>query len=191
MPRAAPRSCKSASRALPASDAPPRTAIAMNSRGRPQVRAMQAADAAIVVAMAQELAAHVGDPPPALREADLVRDTSGPQRWGECFVVEIDGEIIGYAIACRAFEAHTGRTRLLLGDLYVRPAVRGSGAGRALMTAIARQALALGCDALTWELWRMISAGAAFYRKLKAEDVADRAVMRLGEEKLRAIVAEG
>ena len=58
------------------------------------------------------------------------------------------------------------------------------------MTAVARHALQRGCDAVYWELWRMNSAGAAFYRELRAEEVADLAVMRLDRDRLASIAAE-
>ena len=153
------------------------------------VRAIQARDGATVVALACELATHVGDPPPLLRASDLVRDSSGADRWFDCLVVEIAGEIVGYATASKAFEVHTGKRRLWLGDVYVRPSARRNGAGRALVVALARNALALGCDALYWELWRKNVEGAAFYRELMAEEAADLAVMCLSADRLAAIVA--
>jgi GNAT superfamily N-acetyltransferase len=76
---------------------------------------------------------------------------------------------------------------LWLGDFYVRPDARRGGVGRALMTAVARHALDLGCDAVYWELWRMNSAGAAFYRSLGAEEAIDLAVMRFDQDRLAAL----
>ena len=89
-------------------------------------------DAEAVVAMAAELAAALEDPTPDLDAARFVRDGFGPDRWFECLIAEIDGEPVGFALICRGFEAHTGKRRLWLGDLYVRTAARRSGAGRAL-----------------------------------------------------------
>ena len=154
------------------------------------IRSMRPADAAAVVAMAHELAAHVGDPPPALRESDLVKDCIGPHPWFDCLVAEIADEIVGYTIACRGFEAHTGKKRLWLGDLYVRSTARRNGAGRALIAAIAQHALALGCDAVYWELWRKNVAGEAFYRKLAAEEAPELSLMRFDKNRLAAIVAQ-
>jgi GNAT superfamily N-acetyltransferase len=159
----------------------------MTGVDRPIVRPMRPADATTVVAMARELASSVDDPPPALQEADLVKDGSGPERWFDCLVAEIAEQTVGYAIACKAFEAHTGKKRLWLGDLYVRPAARRNGAGSALIAAMARHALALGCDAVYWELWRTNVAGEAFYRKLVADEAVDLAVMRLDKNRLAAI----
>jgi GNAT superfamily N-acetyltransferase len=154
---------------------------------RPIVRAMRPQDAADIVAMARELAAAVEDPEPKLTQADLMRDGAGPERWFDCLVAEVAGHLVAYALVCKGFEAHTAKRRLWLGDFYVRPDARRCGVGRALMTAVARHARELGCDAVYWELWRMNSAGEAFYRNLGAEEAIDLKVMRLDRDRLAAL----
>ena len=149
------------------------------SNRTPYVRTALPSDAEVVVAMAAELAAAVEDPTPDLDVARFVRDGFGPDRWFECLVAEIDGEPVGFALICRGFEAHTGKRRLWLGDLYVRNSARRSGAGRSLMAAVAGRALDLDCEAVYWELWRPNTLGRAFYEGLDAEETADLAVMRL------------
>lgn len=153
----------------------------------PIVRVMRPQDAAAVTAMARALAAAVGDPAPKLTEADLIRDGAGPERWFDCLVAEVAGRVAAYALVCRGFEAHTASKRLWLGDFYVAQDARRNGIGRALMTAVARHALRLGCDAVYLELWRMNSAGDAFYRSFQAEEVADLAVIRLDRHRLASI----
>jgi GNAT superfamily N-acetyltransferase len=154
---------------------------------RPTVRAMRPEDAAAIVDMARALAAAVGDPEPGLTEADLLRDGTGPERWFDCLVAEVAGGLVAYAVTCKAFEAHTASRRLWLGDFYVRPQARRNGTGRALMAAVARHALQHRCEAVYWELWRMNTAGQAFYRRLGAEEVADIGVMRLDKAHLAAL----
>jgi GNAT superfamily N-acetyltransferase len=161
----------------------------MTDGSRPTIRPMRPGDATEVIEMARELATAVGDPEPGLAPADLIRDGFGPQPWFQCLVAELVGELVGYALMCRGFEAHTAKRRLWLGDLYVRPRARRGGTGRALMAAVARHALELGCDAVYWELWRMNAAGAAFYRNLTAEEAVDLAVMRFEKNRLMAIAA--
>ena len=153
------------------------------------VRAMRPEDAADVVVMARALAAAVGDTEPNLVESDLIRDGSGPERWFDCLVAEVSGRLGGYVLMCKGFEAHTASRRLWLGDFYVRPDVRRNGVGSALMTAVARHALQLGCEAVYWELWRMNVVGDAFYRRLRAEEAADLAVMRFDRTRLSEIAA--
>ena len=154
------------------------------------VRSMRPEDAPAVVAMARALAAAVDDPEPPLAPADLVRDGSGPQAWFDCLIAELAGHPVAYAVLCKGFEAHTAKRRLWIGDLYVEPQARRAGVGHALLSAIARHALALGCDAVYWELWRMNHAGEAFYRKLRADTADDLAVMRFEKDRLADIAAE-
>jgi GNAT superfamily N-acetyltransferase len=154
----------------------------------PIVRAMRPEDAAGVLDMACELAAAVGDPEPSLAEADLIRDGTGPERWFDCLVADVAGRLVAYALVCKGFEAHTAKKRLWVGDFYVRPDARRNGIGHALMRAVARHALQLGCDAVYWELWRLNTAGEAFYRGLGAEEAVDLAVMRFDRDRLAALV---
>jgi GNAT superfamily N-acetyltransferase len=144
-------------------------------------------DAQAVVAMAAELAAALEDPTPDLDAPRFVRDGFGPDRWFECLIAEIDGEPVGFALICRGFEAHTGKRRLWLADLYVKTAARRSGAGLALMARVASRALNLDCDGVYWELWRPNALGRAFYEGLNAEENRALAVMRLGGAGLLAI----
>jgi GNAT superfamily N-acetyltransferase len=156
------------------------------SNRKPNVRVALPADAEVIAAMAAELAAAVKDPRPDFDAARFIRDGFGPDRWFECLIAEIEGQPVGYALMCRGFEAHTGKRRLWLGDLYVRAAARRGGAGRSLMAAVASRALELDCEAVYWELWRPNALGKAFYERLAAEEAADLAVMRLGGERLSA-----
>ncbi len=153
------------------------------------VRPMRAEDAAEVVAMARALAAAVDDPDPPLTAADLVANGLGAERWFDCLVVEADGSLVGYALYCRAFEAHTAQRRLWLGDLFVRPQARRASAGRALMAALARSALELGCAGIHWELWRLNGLGRAFYDELGAIVESDLALLRLDRASLIALAA--
>lgn len=151
---------------------------------------MLAEDAGAVVAMARELALSVADPPPALDAERLVRDAYGAERWFECFVAEHDGVLVGYVLACRGFEAHTGKRRLWMGDLFIREKARRLGAGKMLIAAIAKHALALGCDAVYWELWRLNATGKAFYDRLVAEEATDLAIMRFDRARLMELATQ-
>ena len=139
------------------------------SNRTPFVRTALPSDAEVVVAMAAELAAAVADPTPDLDAARFVRDGFGPDRWFECLVVEIGDEPIGFALICRGFEAHTGKRRLWLGDLYVRAAARRSGAGRSLMAAVASRALDLDCEAVYWECVSLKSCALENFMRFRSD----------------------
>ena len=148
----------------------------MSEQGKLTIRAMAAADAAIVVAMARELAAVLDDPVPALEPGDLIRDGMGLERWFDCLVAVVDNRVVGYAMACRGYEAHIGKRRLWLSDLYVRKDARRIGAGGALMAAIARLARDQQCEVVYWDLWRLNHVGKAFYESLGASEIDDLAI---------------
>ena len=157
---------------------------------RTSIRLAEPRDADAIIDMARELAAAVKDPPPEIDAARLIAHVFGDERWCDCFVAVHEGSPVAYALVCRAFEAHTGQRRLWLGDLYVRPEARRSGTGRALMRAIARHALRLGCAAIYWELWRENAIGKRFYCALAAEVVDDLAILGLGPGRLAELAGE-
>jgi GNAT superfamily N-acetyltransferase len=150
------------------------------------IRPMASGDAVAVAEMARELAAVLYDPEPALDPNDLARDGIGPERWFDCLVAEVGGRLIGYAMACRGYEAHIGKRRLWLSDLYVRAHARRTGAGRALMLAVARLAMVQGCDTIYWDLWRLNRIGKAFYESLGAVEDGDLAIWRVASSRLAA-----
>jgi len=148
------------------------------------IRPMRAEDAAAVAQLARELTAAVEDPEPVLNASDLVRDGMGPERWFDCLVAVAAGAIVGYAMICRGYEAHIGKRRLWVGDLYVRKEARRMGVGRALMIAVARHASAQGCEAVYWDLWRFNRAGRSFYESLGAAEIGDVAIWRVSSRSL-------
>jgi GNAT superfamily N-acetyltransferase len=152
------------------------------------VRSMAAADAAALAELARELAAALEDPEPALDPSDLIRDGTGPERWFDCLVAV--GNVIGYVMMCRGYEAHMAKRRLWVSDLYVRPHARRSGAGRALMAAVARVAISQGCESVYWDLWRLNRVGKAFYESLGAVEIGDLAIWHAGSRPLAAASEE-
>lgn len=66
------------------------------------------------------------------------------------FVAEHDGAIVGIAHLRRLLDTFTGGPGWFLDDLYVDAAVRGSGAGSALLEAVADHARRHGGGTLRW-----------------------------------------
>ena len=131
-----------------------------------RVRRARRADVPAVVEMARALAVWLGNKKPAITAEKLCRNAFGRARWCTCLVATLGGAPVGYAIYCPTFEGHIGNRQIYLSDLFVRTEARGSGAGRALMKAVARAAIENECVAVTWELWDQNALGRAFYEKL-------------------------
>lgn len=66
------------------------------------------------------------------------------------FVAEHDGEIIGIAHLRRLLDTFAGGPGWFLDDLFVDPAARGTGAGTALVDAVAEYARDHGGGTLRW-----------------------------------------
>lgn len=94
------------------------------------------------------------------------------------------GREVGFALYFHNFSTFLGRAGLYLEDLYVEPAYRGRGIGKALLRALARIAVARGCGRLEWWCLDWNQASIDFYRSMGAEAMSDWTVYRIAGETL-------
>ena len=92
----------------------------------------------------------------------------GADRWFDCLVAEREGEIAGFALYCRRFEAHTRTKKLYLADLVVAKRCRGEGVGETLVEALRAEASALGCASIAFDLWVENKSARGFYERIGA-----------------------
>jgi len=83
-------------------------------------------------------------------------------------VAEEDGSPVGFAMWFLTFSTWTGRHGIYLEDLFVRPAHRGSGHGRALLAGLARLAVERGYRRVEWSVLDWNTPAGDFYRSLGA-----------------------
>jgi GNAT superfamily N-acetyltransferase len=81
-------------------------------------------------------------------------------------VAELEGEVVGIAVWFLNYSTWTGRPGLYLEDLFVTDEARGTGAGKALFQALAREALARGCARIDWAVLDWNSPAMDFYRAI-------------------------
>lgn len=151
------------------------------------VRPAAPADAGTILRLIRELAAfenlldHV-----RASEADILRDGFGPAPRFECLLAELDGEAMGFALFFHNYSTFEGRAGIYLEDIYVAPAARGRGLGRALMARLAQVAIERGCARL--DLWVLHwNPARDFYRGLEFEHMADWLPYRLQGAALRRL----
>lgn len=161
-----------------------------SSPGMAVVRRAEPADADTIIALIEALTAFVEDPPTRLTADDIRRDGFGPDAWFDCFIAEHDGEPVGYALCYFGFSTDHGGRGLHLADLYVDPERRGSGLGRALMTAAARHGRARGARWLLWDVWVRNHGAEAFYEAIGAKRYDDVFAMTLKGDALAALADE-
>lgn len=121
---------------------------------------------------------------------DLADGLFGERPGAEALVARLGGEPVGFALYFTNFSTWLGRRGLYLEDLYVRPAARGRGVGRALLARLARIATRRGCRRLEWWVLDWNEPAIRFYRSLGAVAMDEWTVYRLTGAPLERLAAE-
>ena len=112
-------------------------------------------------------------------ETVLRESLFGARPAAEALLAEVDGATAGFALFFHNFSTWHGRRGLYLEDLFVRPAMRGRGIGRALLCELARIAMARGCARMEWAVLDWNTPSIEFYRSLGAVPMDEWTIFRL------------
>lgn len=158
----------------------------MSQSIRPAVRA----DLPLIAALIRELADYekLADEV-RFDEAVLGDHLFGPRPMAEVIIGEVDGVAQGFALFFHNFSTFEGRPGIYLEDLFVRPAARGGGLGKALLAHLAKLAMERGCARLEWWVLDWNEPAIGFYRKLGARPMDEWTTMRLDGEALAQLGA--
>jgi GNAT superfamily N-acetyltransferase len=107
-----------------------------------------------------------------------------------CEIAEWDGEAVGFAVWFFNFSTFSGRSGIYLEDLFVRPAHRGKGIGKALLSHLARVCVANGWARLQWAVLDWNAPSIAFYKSLGAVLMDEWTVCRINGPALSALAAK-
>ena len=83
-------------------------------------------------------------------EETLRASLFGPRPAAEVLLAYWDGTPAGYAVFFHNFSTFLGRAGMYLEDLFVEPELRGKGIGKALLSAVAKEARQRNCGRLEW-----------------------------------------
>jgi GNAT superfamily N-acetyltransferase len=169
----------------------------MTTRGNPEANVKSAAliirrarsdEAGLVFALVRELAdyeklSH------AVRatEAEIAEALFGKNPRLFCDVAEWNGEVAGFAVWFVNFSTFAGRHGIYLEDLFVRPALRGNGIGKALLVHLAKECAANGWSCLQWAVLDWNAPSIAFYKSLGAVMMDEWTLCRLTGPALAAL----
>lgn len=120
-------------------------------------------------------------------EADIAEALFGESPRLFCDIAEWNGEPAGFAVWFVNFSTFAGRHGIYLEDLFVRPALRGKGIGKALLVHLAQQCLANGWARLQWAVLDWNAPSIAFYKSLGAEMVDEWTICRVSGPALSAL----
>jgi len=154
------------------------------------IRPAQPADVPTILKFIRELAAYEREPEAVLAtEDDLLRDGWGAVPRFRCLLAEHDGEPAGFALYFTSYSTWRGHHGIRLEDLYVTPALRGQGIGKALLAALAKVAVDEGCPRLEWDVLEWNAPAIAVYEKIGAAVLNEWRIMRLADGPLKALAA--
>ncbi len=154
------------------------------------IREATAADVPLVLQLVRELAEYEREPAAVTAtEDDLRRDGFGETPMFHVLVAEWDGAPAGFAFWFHNYSTWQGRPGLYLEDLFVRPAFRGRGVGRALLLRLARIAVERGCGRFQWQVLDWNASAIAFYESLGARRLGEWLTMRVDGDALARLAA--
>jgi len=107
----------------------------------------------------------------------------------ECLVAESNGRLVGFAAMLGAYAIFRTQPTMWLEDLFVTESARGTGAGKALIAAVAEAAVRRGCLRMGWSVSDWNAPSIAFYEHLGAVRHTGEHIYLLGGEKLTALAA--
>ncbi|HEY7812063.1 MAG TPA: GNAT family N-acetyltransferase [Nakamurella sp.] len=159
----------------------------------PRIRPVTAADVTAVVALVHDLARYEKAPQQChLTDEQLQAALFGPAPALFGLVAEAEpGVVGGFALYFLNFSTWEGVHGIYLEDLYVRPELRGSGLGKALLTRLAQIAVERGYARVEWWVLDWNTPSIDFYRALGAEPMDGWTVFRLTGPALRTAAGIG
>jgi diamine N-acetyltransferase len=155
------------------------------------IRRARPDEAGLVLSLVRELAAYEK----LLHEVEATEADLADALFGEspllfCDLAEWEGEVAGFAVWFVNFSTFAGRHGLYLEDLFVRPARRGKGIGKALLVHLAKTCLANGWSRLQWAVLDWNAPSIEFYKSLGADMMDEWTICRVSGTALSAL-AEG
>jgi GNAT superfamily N-acetyltransferase len=139
-----------------------------------QLRAATPADVPAIVALIRELAefehlTHLL----AVTPEGLHPHLFGPRPVAESTVAEVDGAVVAFALCFTSFSTFLAKPGLYLEDLYVQPAHRARGIGRAMLHHLGRLAKERGYGRFEWCVLDWNEQAIGFYRAMGADMLPD------------------
>jgi GNAT superfamily N-acetyltransferase len=155
------------------------------------IRPATPGDAETIAALVRELA----DYEKLLHEAqgtaaDFRRELESPNPVIRVLIADWNREPAGFALYFFNFSTFVARPGLYLEDLFVRPALRSHGIGRALLRELARIARERDCGRMEWAVLDWNEPALRFYQSLGARPLKEWIVHRLTRPEIARLAEE-
>jgi GNAT superfamily N-acetyltransferase len=162
-----------------------------DAAARPRVRAAAPRDVPVLLELFRELAEYEHLEHLLRATEQRLHDALFAERpAASALVAEHGSQVAGYAVFFPTFSSFLAIQGVWLEDLFVRPAHRGAGIGKALLAAVAAHVRASGGERLEWSAldWNELALG--FYRRIGAQPMTEWITHRLVGEELERLAGE-
>lgn len=154
------------------------------------IRPAVAEDAQLIFDFIVELAVYEKAPEAVTTDVARIRQSLfGEGASAKALICTIDDEAVGYAVYFYSYSTWLGKNGIYLEDVYVAPAHRGKGAGKAMLRHLARIAVAEDCGRLEWSVLDWNTPAIEFYQALQAAPQSEWIKYRLDGAALQQLAA--
>jgi GNAT superfamily N-acetyltransferase len=119
--------------------------------------------------------------------ATLERALFGARPACEALVAERGGRTVGFALFFTTFSTFLSRPGLYLEDLFVEPAHRGAGVGKAMLRRLAALAIERGCGRFEWRVLDWNEPSIRFYESIGGQVMPEWQLVRMTESAFAAL----
>jgi len=113
----------------------------------------------------------------------------GPRPAAEAVMAERGGRCVGFALYFTTFSTFLSKPGLYLEDLFVEPAHRGAGIGKALLAHLAGLALERGCGRFEWRVLDWNEPSIQFYESIGGRILPEWELVRMSEPEFSALAS--
>jgi GNAT superfamily N-acetyltransferase len=162
----------------------------LRKKGRIRIREAGPADTSLVLALIREIAEYEKLSHEVVATEEMIRRSLfGDGAFVKALIAEADGETAGYILYFNNFSTFVGRPGIYIEDIFIRPAFRSAGVGRALVQRVAAIAKREGWGRIEFAVldW---NPARRFYEKLGAKHLADWLFYRIAGEDLDRLAAQ-
>ncbi len=154
------------------------------------IRPAVPADAPEIVRLIKELAEYEKLAHMAVGTPQMVSDALfGARPAAEAVMAMRGGRAVGFALYFTTFSTFLCKPGLYLEDLFVEPAHRGFGIGKALLAHLAALAVERGCGRLEWRVLDWNTPSIKFYESLGAKLMPEWELVRMTAPEFSALAS--
>lgn len=120
-------------------------------------------------------------------EHDIRQTLFGDQKYAEVIIASLNQQDVGYALFFHNYSTFSAKPGLYLEDLYVKPAFRGLGVAKILLTYLANLAVERNCSRFEWACLDWNTHAIDFYLDMGSRAMNEWTTYRLNGNNLKTL----